>query len=206
MNFFGHALAALTHDDDPHFVLGAMLPDFAPMAGARIAEVREPTLAGGVAHHHETDRRFHANASFIALCKDALTQLTAAGCSRASARAVGHVGSELLLDGLLSRDREARAVYGRALRLGVDHHLARSIEWQQGEAQQLHRLLVRLEDAPVPEAYEEPAFVADRLQHILKRRPRLALQPQDQPHVQAWLTRARECLEGSHHEILQALR
>jgi hypothetical protein len=35
MNFFGHAKVALWRGDAAGFVLGAMLPDFASMAGTR---------------------------------------------------------------------------------------------------------------------------------------------------------------------------
>src|SRR5690349_22770486 len=99
VNFFGHAVMAALENDAPAFVLGAMLPDLSSMAGARIERVHDETVAAGVAHHHRIDHAFHACAPFVRLCSSALETLEARGVSRAAARAVGHVGSELLLDG-----------------------------------------------------------------------------------------------------------
>jgi hypothetical protein len=206
MNFFGHAVAALADDDGPRFLLGAMLPDLAGMAGARMGEVDDPEVARGIAHHHETDKRFHGHGAFLDLCGDALEQLTRAGCERAPARAVGHVGSELLLDGLLSHDAGARAAYERAMRHAVDARLVDAVQWLRGDADQLQRLLMRLRHAPVPEGYREPEFVAERLERILAPRRRLALQARDRGPVRAWLCDARERLEATHASLLDDLR
>src|SRR5262245_49760363 len=102
MNFFGHATVACARDAAPRFVLGSMLPDLAGMASLRIRGVHDPELERGVELHHATDRAFHGLPPFRAVCSAALTLLEPQGVSRASARAVGHVGAELLLDGLLS--------------------------------------------------------------------------------------------------------
>ena len=50
MNFLGHTHVALAGgEDDPGFVLGAVLPDLAPMAGIRVPQLRpEGPLGAGV--------------------------------------------------------------------------------------------------------------------------------------------------------------
>lgn len=206
MNFFGHATLALKQSDDPRFLLGAMLPDLVSMAGVRIAEARDPALAAGIALHHETDARFHSAPVFTALCHAANEELQAAGVGRATARAVGHVGSELLLDGLLSFDARARAAYKGALEHSVREPMEHAL-FLKGDAttQELQTLLARLHRAPLPEGYREPSFVLDRLQTILARRPRLAFQPTDLEPTLTWLTATKAHLEQRGTAWIHAL-
>jgi hypothetical protein len=91
-----------------------MLPDFATMCGARLAEIDHPELRAGIALHHRTDRVFHASSHFLALCGDARRDLLARGLGRGHAQAVGHVGVELLLDGWLVEQPKARETYAAA--------------------------------------------------------------------------------------------
>jgi hypothetical protein len=118
MNFFGHAVVASWKNPLPAFVLGAMLPDFANMVGTRLSQPEEPALASGVAFHHRTDHVFHENAVFRELVAGARVELSRLGLSRGSARAVAHVGVEILLDGVLAGDEAASAAYRAALELG----------------------------------------------------------------------------------------
>jgi hypothetical protein len=66
-------------------------------------------------------------------------------------------------------------------------------------------VLARLQSAPVPEGYRDPAFVYARLEGILSRRPRLALRPGDAEPVQAWLCSAAEQLALDGDAILAAV-
>jgi hypothetical protein len=207
MNFFGHATVAYERSAAPRFVLGAMLPDLAGMASLRISAVHDPELALGVELHHATDRAFHAVPAFRAACSSALVVLEPQGVTRASARAVGHVGAELLLDGLLSDDQPARAAYTSALDAAVDERLERDVAWHaHADGERLHQLLVRLRSAPLPQGYRDVGFVCDRLERILSTRPRLALQPQDLKPVRSWLEHAREQLARERDAILAAVR
>jgi hypothetical protein len=207
MNFFGHATVALQQSDDPAFVLGAMLPDLASMAGLRLLAPEDPELGRGIALHHETDRRFHAAPAFRTLCEWALSELERAGVQRGSARAVGHVGGELLLDGLLSRDRAAREGYQRVLEavLGSDLPARVRFAGSAGEPA-LRPMLARLARAPVPDGYREVSFVCERLHAILSRRPRLALRASDAPLVESWLEGALPYLRSELDGILAAVR
>jgi len=197
VNFFGHATLAARQSDDPRFVLGAMLPDLVSMAGVRIAQATDPVLAAGIALHHETDARFHAAPVFTELCRSANEELQAAGVGRATARAVGHVGSELLLDGILSYDDVALDAYDRALAHSVREPMDGALSLKgAATTQELQALLARLHRAPLPQGYREPSFVLDRLQTILARRPRLAFQSSDLDPTQRWLERARTQLQA----------
>lgn len=115
MNFFGHAAVAAWHDRAPGFVLGAMLPDFASMCGARLAEQPDADVAAGIALHHATDAVFHRAPSVVGLFRDAEARLTARGCRRGPTRAAAHVGVELLLDGVLLADDAHVTAYAAAI-------------------------------------------------------------------------------------------
>lgn len=115
VNFFGHAAVASWHADDGGWLLGAMLPDFASMIGARLDAQPNPRLAAGVAHHHATDAAFHHAPAVVGLMRDAEARLTARGVRRGPTRAVAHVGVELLLDGVLTRDAGYRASFATGL-------------------------------------------------------------------------------------------
>jgi hypothetical protein len=206
MNFFGHATVASMRSADPRFVFGAMLPDFCSMAAVRLDPVLDSELARGVALHHETDQVFHATAPFLALCASALATLEPEGVARGSARAVGHVGSELLLDGLLGEDGRARAAYTHSLEVALEARFERDLAFRAAtDAAQLRKLLERLMHAPLPEAYREPVQVCDRLYAILARRPRLALRERDRLPVLRWLHTAAANLARDAPVILNAL-
>ncbi|MBC8068509.1 MAG: hypothetical protein IAG13_09260, partial [Deltaproteobacteria bacterium] len=120
MNFLGHAAAARWHSSDPRFVLGAMLPDFAHMAGIRGVRPRDDVTAAGVAFHHRTDAAWHGCASFHVLSHAGTERLQGDGVGRGPALALGHVAIELLLDGVLADDRELTDDYAAALQVELE--------------------------------------------------------------------------------------
>jgi hypothetical protein len=198
---------AMFDNQASRFVLGAMLPDLSSMAGARIERVDDHVIAAGVDHHHRIDHAFHACAPFVELCASALSTLEAQGVSRAAARAVGHVGSELLIDGALSAQRDSVNAYARALRDAIEHDAAREIAFRGDDnAIDMHALLVRLADAPIPVGYRDPEFVLARLQRILAPRPRLALQAHELEPVRAWLEHAHARIDDDALAIVELLR
>ena len=176
MNFFGHAVVASWEARTSGYVLGAMLPDFATMCGARLAEIDHPELGAGIALHHRTDRVFHACSHFVALFREARRALLARGLGRGHAHAVGHVGVELLLDGWLVEQPKARETYAAALRCGRHRELGQQIRWlEEDGCERWRRLHRRLEAHGPPEDYRDPTLVAARIERILRDRPRLAL-------------------------------
>ncbi len=116
MNLVAHLVVAerltgLGADADE--MLGAVLPDLAPMAGLRFDKPALPEgVRAGVAIHHQTDARFHAHPRFVAAVRDDVAALLSAGVSRGASRASAHVGFELLLDGVLLEDDRVRASVG----------------------------------------------------------------------------------------------
>jgi hypothetical protein len=207
VNFFAHAKLALWRSDDPRFVLGAMLPDLSGMLGLRLRNVDHPTLAAGVSYHYATDAAFHAAPIFLTLCADGVATLNEAGVSRGTARAVAHVGTELLLDGALSRDVPALQAYRAALENGARERLVDHLDVaSSANAQSLHEGLTRLLGAPVPEGYREPAFVFARLRSILARRPRLAVQDSDLARVQRYVEDSQPRVTRLWPELLEQVR
>jgi len=171
VNFFGHAaVAARLHAPPPPGVaLGAMLPDFASMCGARPTRVDDEPVARGVELHHATDAAFHRLASFAGLVRDLTARLDAAGVARGPARGAAHAGVELLLDGVLVEDAAAADAYLAAL----DHDPA-GIAWPDGGGERFAILRARLRDHGVPHDLQRPEVAARRLVRALAHRPLLA--------------------------------
>lgn len=173
MNFVGHIHIALfeTAPSDA-FLVGSMLPDFASMARVRLSTA-SGDLAEGIAHHHRTDERFHGAPDFIRLCAEIARELEAAGVPWGGARAVAHVGIEMLLDGDLLDETGTLDAYRRAARRLLDPEV-RSLA-RTADAPRFEQLLVRLESYGPPLFYRDPALVAERLIRMLESRPRLAI-------------------------------
>lgn len=175
MNFFGHALTAAWADPDPRFALGAMLPDFATMAGVRQPDPDDPAIGAGVAWHHRTDAAFHECADFSALIDRGRAALLASAVGRGPALAASHVGIELLLDGELCADARV-----------VDHYRA-ALACRAALVPAIRAVVDRLAAAGAPHWYRDPDEVTRALLRILGRRPRLALAPADLGAVRRWL-------------------
>src|SRR5438067_700665 len=108
MNFLAHAAVASSHDRDPEFILGAVLPDLLPMAGVAVARHDLPAqVQAGWRFHHRTDDAFHAAAAFRAGVQALRTDLRGTPLETGPRRAVAHVGWELLLDDVVAGDAGA---------------------------------------------------------------------------------------------------
>jgi len=200
VNFFGHAHVARRVDDDPRWVLGSMLPDFASMCRARMAGVDDPRVEAGVTFHHETDDVFHGCRVFVELQSEGIDALEAAGVGRGPARATAHVGLELLLDGLLLDDGATCTSYLEAVSMPGDW----GVRLRRGEAR-FAALRERVVGYGLPEDYRHPDRVAGRLQRILAPRPRLAFAPGDERPVTRWLEQTRPTLARRLDELLGEL-
>jgi hypothetical protein len=195
VNFFGHALVAASQSSEPAWVLGAMAPDFATMGGVRLEGPRERApqtrLQEGVVFHHTTDDAFHGAPTFLALMKEARIDLQAREVGTGAALGISHVGVELLLDGWLLDERGLPECYDAALEAGAE--LAEELffrgEDPGASRAQWRRVCQRLQQAPVPEGYRDPQFVAERLIGILAKRPRLAVAAGRERGVHEWAER-----------------
>lgn len=199
MNFLGHAAAARWTSSDARFVLGAMLPDFAHMAGLRRVVPRDVIAAAGVAFHHRTDDAFHGCPSFHRLCHDGCETLQREGVGRGPSLAVSHLAIELLLDGVLATDDALVGDYQSALRVELELE-------DEAHGQVIARVRERLDDAGAPSWYAELDELAPRLERILARHPRLALAERDRAPLRAWLDEAHARVIDASTTMLEELR
>jgi acyl carrier protein phosphodiesterase len=204
MNFFGHATVACWKNTRPSFVLGAMLPDFERMSGARPGDLDEVDLLDGVRWHHRTDAAFHACPTFLELCREARSALRDRGLPRGACMAVAHVGIELLLDGLLLGDDTVEHAYAQALQ--VAHGPGGPLRWRsRTDEVRFERLRARLVDAGPPTGYRDCATVAERLHHITTTRPRLAFDIRLVAGVRDWADATRSDLDDRLEALLAEL-
>jgi hypothetical protein len=211
MNFYGHAVAASWFTTRPLFVLGSMLPDFATMCRNRVERVSDPEVAAGVAFHHLTDEVFHRTGAFVSLRSETTVSLCAEGLKRSRARAVAHAGVELLIDGALSTDENAREVFARSLAVGNRTRVIEGISWRTPNSREnWSYLLDRLRAADIPGGYADPDFVIDRVYIILAPRPALAVGPGDRPALERGIRsvhpRVAERMDGLVSELRRELR
>ena len=169
MNFFGHAavVTRVRSDAAPATVLGAMLPDFLSMCGARTtAPLDDGALAAGVALHHATDAAFHDLPAFTGLVRELGLRLTHAGVSRGPMRGVAHAAVELFLDGTLVDDARACEAYAAAIE--IDPAMALDLP------ERFAILRARLRAHGVPYDLRRAEAIAARCLRMLAHRPLLA--------------------------------
>jgi hypothetical protein len=195
VNYFGHAAVAgwySTPATRGATALGAMLPDFAVMAGIQLDDM-EGDVAAGVALHHRTDAVFHRMPVVGALMRDLFDRLIAAGVSRGPSRAVSHVGVELLLDGVLVDDEAHRATY-------LDALAVEKIPVSLGV------LVARLRGHGVPFDLQRPDAVAHRIVRITADRPLLAASGDEPVRIRRVLTDYRDRVVVASDAIVRGLR
>ena len=199
MNFIGHLLVASWERDDAAFGLGAMLPDFASMAGMRPPRVDHAALAAGMLLHHRTDDVFHTCPSFVALSREVFDVLIGQDVERGPARAVAHIGVELLIDGALLASKPALGpAYLSAL---TAFEALPEGALASAERSRLGSLSERLRRHGIPYDYGSPELVTARLISILAQRPRLRLSP----HAAACVGRILPDVKGRVVERLSEL-
>ena len=203
MNFFGHAAVASWTSDTPAIVLGSMLPDFATMSGARIANdgAHEPALGRGSDIHHATDATFHRLPVVTGLMRDLDTLLEERNCARGPRRAVAHIGVELLLDGVLVDEPAYRDAYTRGLA-----HDGEPVWREPGDPARYAALISRLRAYGVPDDLREPASITHRLGRMLAHRPLLAPSPADLAAIRDALTVYKPRVHVAAETVLRALR
>lgn len=205
MNFFGHAAIAGRFESDPVFALGAMLPDFCGMLGVRVPAPEPGPLGAGVRFHHVTDSAFHELPAFRRLNQAACAELGLRGVRRGTARAVAHVGVELLLDAELAENDAARALYFEALRAGGSPALFGAVAaFTTEERERLGRLLALLGERGVAKR-PSSASIAERLARALAGRPRLAVTVTDAPKVGEWVELFRARVVSSTETLVTEL-
>jgi hypothetical protein len=203
MNFLGHTHVALASGhDDPLFVLGAVLPDLASMAGVRLDRGQsEGRLHEGIRGHIQADAAFHAYPVFRHGSAAIRTDLTGLGLQPGAMRAIGHIGWELLLDGTLVGS-PTESAFQHAL---VEGEQAGSAVVPTDQARWL-AFLDRWKGFPDPRLrYDEPMWVAERLELMLAHRPRLAFPEEHVPAVAAVLERHAIPVAAVAEDVLDAM-
>jgi hypothetical protein len=213
MNFFGHAALATSHFGEVRpapsaqelakLCAGAMLPDFIGMLRLGRATPRDTALTNGVAFHHRSDEAFHDLAPFLRLSRDAFAWLSKRGMPRGPARAVAHMGIEILLDEPLAEDAAARAGYRAALALPLDGLLDFAAP---GDAERLAALKSALLARAATARHPSPELVAERIRRSLAGRPRLETDDAGQALLGEWVTRTRPLVATEATEIFATLR
>lgn len=205
MNFFGHASVAAWYETSPIFVLGAMLPDFFSMLRIKPGKTSDPNLGRGIQLHHATDAAFHTAEPFVELNRIALHALSGAGLARGPARAVAHIGVELLLDEVLATHEGSRQAYTGAL--ASAEHSAKLLEFQARDDEARYLALISaLATRGAPDPSTPPDLVADRIERALRGRPRLALDAHARREVSNWVVVARPAVVDSSSALLAVLR
>ena len=204
MNFFGHAAIAGRFRATPEFVLGAMLPDFAGMLGLKTPPITPGALGEGVRCHHLTDHAFHELRSFRAFCAEATRFLDAEKVRRGTARAVAHVGVELLLDAALAEGETARERYFAALAAARRAELFAPSSYGPEECNRFAGLAEVLEARGISRN-PDTELVVTRLERALASRPRLAIEPRDRPAIGSWVELFRDRVVASTPELVGEL-
>ena len=202
MNFLGHTHVALASGDDPVFVLGAVLPDLASMAGVRIDRTRSGgPLHDGIRCHIETDAEFHGHPLFRQGSAAIRTDLVPLELPVGASRAIGHIGWELLLDGTLVGTRTETA-FQYALIEG-EQALPAIVTADKDRWQAFLGRWRALADGRL--RYDEPFWVAERLYLMLRSRPRLAFPEPALAGVAGVLEQHAPVVAGAAAEMLEAM-
>ena len=201
VNFFGHAAVASWRVGRGGLPLGAMLPDFSTMCGARIAGTPDPEVAEGIALHHATDKAFHNLPVVLGLMKELDQRLERGGCARGPRRAVAHIGVELLIDSVLIDNED----YRDSFILGLEYEA--EITWRdEGDDLRYGALIARMRAYGVPMDLKRPEAITHRMARMLGHRPLLAPSPSDLSTISISLLEHKPRVEVAIDTVLRALR
>lgn len=206
MNIAGHiAVAMRLAPNEPRVWLGAALPDLGAMGRFRLmGTTPDPDVTAGIALHHATDDAFHRHPTFTETMARLRTSLAEDGVGRGPARAVAHVGPELMIDGfLLADDHIADAVDAAFAEIdGLGVALAPLVE---ASGDDWLRHLAKVPAWGMPDDYDDPHAVAHRLHRILSQRPRLQLDADHLDAIGARLAAEQPALDSSIPSLVDDL-
>jgi hypothetical protein len=200
VNFFGHAAVASWSTSVAATALGAMVPDFETMSGARVARAGAD-VGAGIALHHATDAVFHTLPAVVGLMRELDAILERLGCARGPRRAVAHIGTELLLDGVLVDEPAYRDAYAAAIAHDPD------LAWRDdGDGARFAYLLTRLRAHGVPDDLRRTDAIGLRLARMLGHRPLLAPSADDQRAIAAALREFQPRVVVATDTVLRGVR
>lgn len=202
MNFFGHAAVASwdTRGTAPGFVLGAMLPDFATMCRAALAEQPDPDVVAGVALHHATDAVFHRAPTVLTLFRHAGRLLTSRGVRRGPQMAAAHVGVEVILDSALAGAARHRDAYLAALACDAP------IAWRDDGAARFATLRARLQTYGSPTETPVAVEVTRRIERTLAGRQLLAPNDEERFAIEEVMDTVAERVFALAHDVVSEVK
>lgn len=201
VNYFGHAAVASWRQGRGGLPLGAMLPDFSSMCGARVIGSDDEDVADGITLHHATDAAFHNAPVVTGLMRELDERLERGGCAKGPRRAVAHIGVELLLDGVLVENEEYRDAY----MLGIEYDAP--ISWRNpGDDARFAALQERLRTYGVPDDLKKPESIVYRLSRVLANRPLLAPSSSDLAVITVALIEHKPRVQVAAEAVLRMVR
>ncbi len=201
VNYFGHAAVASWRQGRGGLPLGAMLPDFSTMCGARVSGSDDEDVAEGITLHHATDSAFHTAPVVTGLMRELDQRLERGGCARGPRRAVAHIGVELLLDGVLVENDEYRDAYT----LGIEYDAP--VSWRnEGDAERFAVLLERLRKFGVPDDLRKPEAIVYRMSRMLAGRPLLKPSSSDLAVITVALIEHKPRVQVAAEAVLRMVR
>jgi hypothetical protein len=166
-------------------------------------ELSDRVLARGVAFHHTTDAAFHELPSFVRLSREAFAWLSQRSLPKGPARAVAHIGIEMLLDEVFAEQASAREAYLAALRVPLGELMSFPAAPDAERLAALQKVLLERADG----ALDPPAqLVAERIRRSLAGRPRLATDDAGQELLVGWVLLTRPLVAAEAPEVFASLR
>ncbi len=198
VNFVAHVHVALRlagdRTDAAGLAFGAALPDLASMAGIRLDRAKlSGTVSEGVVLHHRTDAAFHSRPEFRAGSRRLSDELKEQGLPVGAARAIGHAGWELLLDGCLLERAGTAQAFADVLAAAPD--VATGVA--PADPDRWRRLLATMRRERWWLGYGDTELVARRLQQRLHARRRLAFPLEQVALVASALAAAKAPVDGA---------
>jgi hypothetical protein len=188
MNYFGHVALASGFSSSPEFLLGSMLPDLASIIGKPIPQCLSEAIRQGVRFHLLTDDEFHQAVPFRVHVESSRRALELLGLRKPQARAVSHVGVELILDAALSSVTLHGLAFRTALRVAAPRGVADRLQWTSVSGpDQFEALRLRLIERSTCRDFFAKERLVDRLVFALSHRPRLRLSSAEQSAVLSWI-------------------
>lgn len=210
MNYLGHSAVASWFSSEPMFLLGSMVPDFAAFLQISLPEPRDAMLEAGIALHHETDRVFHEARTFRDLNRAAAQALAEANLPRGPARAVAHVGVEMLIDVAMADSPTARRTFQAALGTLEPQRLRETLPMDEGCHARLAHTAAAVRARGAALWTPEPMAIASRITRTFANRRRLEIDAGTVPTVALWvdstLHRVRVSLPALEAELLAGIR
>jgi hypothetical protein len=172
------------------------------MAGVRFDKsLLTASVRQGVELHHATDTAFHALEAFHQGCASLRASLGASGIATGPARAIGHAGYELLLDGCLLERPGVADEFTDLLASAPSVVGAVS----SGDDERFAQLVDSLRDDRWWLGYKDPQLVAQGLYRRLQHRPRLRVTSTEVAAVSAALEKARPAIDEAVEMIVAAV-